>query len=52
VHPRLFVNIGHGPAGWGLACGSAKVVADLVSGAAPLVPPETLAALRAERFAS
>jgi D-amino-acid dehydrogenase len=52
LHPRLFVNLGHGPAGWGLACGSAKVVADLVSGAAPLVPPETLAALRAERFAS
>ncbi|HTH74562.1 MAG TPA: FAD-dependent oxidoreductase [Trinickia sp.] len=52
IHPRLFVNVGHGPAGWGLACGSAKVVADLISGATPLVPPETLAALRAERFAS
>jgi len=51
-HPRLFVNFGHGPAGWGLACGSAKVVADLISGAAPLVPPETLAALRVDRFAS
>ncbi len=24
-HPRLFVNVAHGPAGWGLACGSAKV---------------------------
>ena len=52
AHPRLFANFGHGPAGWGLACGSAKVVADLISGAAPLVPPETLAALRVERFAN
>ncbi|PMS16395.1 amino acid dehydrogenase [Trinickia dabaoshanensis] len=52
LHPRLFVNAGHGPAGWGLACGSAKVVADLISGAAPSVPPDTLAALRAERFAT
>jgi D-amino-acid dehydrogenase len=51
LHPRLFVNIGHGPSGWGLACGSAKVVAELVSGETPSVPPETLAALRPERFA-
>lgn len=49
-HPRLFVNAAHGPAGWGLACGSAKVVADLVSGLAPDVPAETLAALSIERF--
>lgn len=52
LHPRLFANFGHGPAGWGLACGSAKVIAELVSGTAPSVPPDTLAALRAERFAS
>lgn len=51
LHPRLFVNLGHGPAGWGLACGSAKVVAELVSGTEPSVPPDTLAALRADRFA-
>jgi D-amino-acid dehydrogenase len=51
LHPRLFVNLGHGPSGWGLACGSAKVIADLVSGTTPGVPPDTLAALRAERFA-
>ncbi|WP_114810840.1 FAD-dependent oxidoreductase [Paraburkholderia kururiensis] len=50
LHPRLFVNAGHGPAGWGLALGSAKVVADLVSGATPAVPPDTLAALRPERL--
>ncbi|WP_206952206.1 FAD-dependent oxidoreductase [Trinickia acidisoli] len=52
VHPRLFVNFGHGPAGWGLACGSAKVIADLVSGTTPSVPHDTLSALRAERFAN
>jgi D-amino-acid dehydrogenase len=52
VHPRLFVNMGHGPAGWGLACGSAKVIADLISGTTPSVPPDTLSALRVERFAS
>jgi D-amino-acid dehydrogenase len=51
LHPRLFVNFGHGPAGWGLACGSAKVVADLVSGRTPSVPADTLAALRPDRFA-
>ena len=39
-HPRLFVNAAHGPAGWGLACGSAKVVADLVSGVTPDLPAE------------
>jgi D-amino-acid dehydrogenase len=50
LHPRLFLNFGHGPAGWGLACGSAKVIADLVSGTEPGVPPDTLAALRADRF--
>lgn len=51
LHPRLFVNLAHGPAGWGLACGSAKVLAELVSGTEPSVPPDTLAALRADRFA-
>ncbi|MGN6669502.1 MAG: FAD-dependent oxidoreductase [Trinickia sp.] len=50
-HPRLFVNVGHGPAGWGLACGSAKVIADVISGTTPSVPPDTLSALRPERFA-
>ncbi|SAK61234.1 D-amino-acid dehydrogenase [Caballeronia calidae] len=49
-HPRLFVNAAHGPAGWGLACGSAKVVADLVSGVTPDIPADTLAALSLERF--
>jgi D-amino-acid dehydrogenase len=52
LHPRLFVNAGLGPAGWGLACGTARVVADLISGVPPELPPDTLAALRPERFSS
>ena len=50
VHPRLFVNAAHGPTGWGLAFGAGKLVADLMSGQTPALPPDTLAALRPERF--
>jgi D-amino-acid dehydrogenase len=50
LHPRLFVNVGHGPAGWGLACGAGKLVAELISGETPALAPDTLAALRPERF--
>jgi D-amino-acid dehydrogenase len=32
---NLFLNTGHGPLGWTLACGSGKAVADLVSGQQP-----------------
>ncbi|AJY18134.1 FAD-dependent oxidoreductase [Burkholderia multivorans] len=49
-HPRVFVNMGHGPAGWALACGSAKVVTDYLGGNVQHWPADTLAALRAERF--
>ena len=31
----VFINAGHGPLGWTFACGSGKLVADLVSGAGP-----------------
>lgn len=50
AHPRVFVNFGHGPAGWALACGSAKVVTDYLGGAAQQWPADTLAALGAARF--
>lgn len=49
-HPRVFVNFGHGPAGWGLACGSAKVVTDYLGGNVQHWPADTLAALNAGRF--
>jgi len=34
---NLFVNTGHGTLGWTMACGSAKVLADVVSGRTPEV---------------
>ncbi len=49
LHPRLYVNAGHGPAGWGLALGSARLIADLVSGRLSDLPPDTLAALQPQR---
>lgn len=30
--PGLFLNLGHGSTGWAMACGSGRVVADLISG--------------------
>jgi D-amino-acid dehydrogenase len=48
-HPRLFVNAGHGPAGWALALGSAQLIAQQISGIEPDLPAETVAALRPER---
>ena len=35
--PGLYLNTGHGSHGWLLACGSAKVVSDIVSGRPPEV---------------
>ena len=32
---NLYVNTGHGPLGWTLACGSAKALADLIGGRKP-----------------
>ncbi len=32
---NLFFNTGHGPHGWGLSCGSAQIVADLMAGIQP-----------------
>jgi len=40
--PGVWVNLGHGSSGWALACGSARVVADLMSGHAPLLDIEGL----------
>lgn len=37
--PRVWVNTGHGSSGWALACGSARVVADLVASRAPALDP-------------
>jgi D-amino-acid dehydrogenase len=37
--PGIFINAGHGPMGWGYACGSGKLAADLVHGAKPEIDP-------------
>lgn len=37
--PNLFVNTGHGTLGWTMACGSGKLLADLVAGRAPDIDP-------------
>jgi len=36
-YPNLFLNTGHGTLGWTLACGSARIVADLVSERPPAI---------------
>lgn len=33
--PNLYLNTGHGTLGWTMACGSARVLADIVSGRTP-----------------
>jgi D-amino-acid dehydrogenase len=40
--PGVWINLGHGSSGWALACGSARVVADLMAGRAPEVDVEGL----------
>ena len=38
----IWLNLGHGSSGWALSCGSARVVADLMGGRAPLLDLEGL----------
>jgi D-amino-acid dehydrogenase len=38
--PGVWINLGHGSSGWALSCGSARVVADLMSGRTPEVDIE------------
>lgn len=45
--PGLWLNIGHGASGWGLACGSARALADCVAGRTPDID---LAGMGAGRF--
>jgi D-amino-acid dehydrogenase len=45
---NLFLNTGHGALGWTMACGSGRIIADLISGKSPGI---SLANLGAERFA-
>lgn len=44
--PGLWLNLGHGASGWGLACGSARALADTLAGRSPDVSLEGLTAQR------
>jgi D-amino-acid dehydrogenase len=39
---NLFLNTGHGHMGWTMACGSARIVADLIAGRTPAIDMEGL----------
>ena len=39
-YANLYLNTGHGPLGWTLCAGSARLVADIVAGKQPAVNPE------------
>jgi D-amino-acid dehydrogenase len=46
-YPNLFLDTGHGTLGWTMACGSGRLLADIVSGGPPEIPTDGLGA---ERF--
>ena len=41
-HRNLFFNCGHGHMGWTMACGTARIVADLMTGRMPEIDLEGL----------
>jgi D-amino-acid dehydrogenase len=45
-YKNLYTNTGHGTLGWTMACGSGRVLADLITGRAPEVSHKDLAADR------
>jgi D-amino-acid dehydrogenase len=47
--PGIWLNLGHGSSGWALACGSARVLADQVSGRAPAIDVSGLDVARLKR---
>lgn len=47
--PNLYLNTGHGTLGWTMACGSARVLADVMSGRAPEIRADDLSLLRYPR---
>lgn len=44
--PNLHLNTGHGTLGWTMACGSSRIVADLLSGREPEIPAGELSIKR------
>lgn len=43
---NLFTNTGHGTLGWTMACGSARLLADVISGVTPDIDPNGLSIAR------
>ena len=39
---NLFLNAGHGTLGWTMACGSGRLITDIIGGKAPAIDPEGL----------
>jgi D-amino-acid dehydrogenase len=44
--PGLWLNLGHGSSGWALSCGSARALADLMTGRQPAIDMEGLGVAR------
>ncbi|MES2999647.1 MAG: D-amino acid dehydrogenase [Pseudomonadota bacterium] len=47
-YANLFLNTGHGTLGWTMACGSGKLISDIVTGRTPEINPSGLALKRYE----
>ena len=47
--PGVWLNLGHGGAGWAMACGSARLLADTVVGRSPAVDTDGLGLERLAR---
>jgi D-amino-acid dehydrogenase len=45
----VWLNLGHGSSGWALACGSARLLADMLAGRAPSIPVDGLSVDRLKR---
>jgi D-amino-acid dehydrogenase len=48
---NMFLNTGHGTLGWTMACGSGRVLADLISGKAPDIDASELSLARYRKIA-
>jgi D-amino-acid dehydrogenase len=49
--PGLFLNTGHGTLGWTMACGSGRVLSDMISGGVPEIDAGDLSIARYGRWA-
>lgn len=50
--PNLFLNTGHGTLGWTMACGSGRLITDLIGGKPPAIDPEGLGMARYASYAN